>query len=665
MRATVKSPEDMKSRDTKLFFVLQALLVAAAAFALLRAACVRADERDADLGWLSVRSQNFLVIGQAREKELRRVASRLEEYRAVFSRLLSDEHFDANTPTRVLIFRDDAAYQPFKPLFRGQAAAFVAGYFQPGSEVNYITLALDADNTRGGASTLLHEYTHLLINNYFRNAPLWLKEGLAEFYSTARVSGDRRRVTLGALLPHRARTLRGRALIPLRTLFTVDQQSPFYFEQDKRGLFYAESWALVHYLLNGSGGARRTQLTRFISALADGKTPDDSFRLAFRTDVDGVERELDAYVQLADFPESTEAFDRPLDFDSEMRVRLLAEAEGLAYLGDLLLHTERAGESESYLLRALSLDPRLSQARVSLGILRLRQSRFDEARRELQQAADEDPQNPLAHFYLADALNREGATTGFDKLTVKDFEEQTNLMRAELQKTIALAPTFVEAYRLLATIELERGDRPDDAAALLRRASSLAPRRTDFVLLLAQSHLIKGDFDAARRLVEPVAQSGADARLREMAEVLLKRIAAREEIAVRLKSRADEAARLEASENTPVQPCDMPVNGGPQYKRLRFAGEQVCGRLVEIECEDGFVALRVESQGRTLRLRADELRRIRFVTYTTAVKTGQLNCGLRDPSNLVLVTYRPKRDDKQNFDGEALAVEFIPEDWQH
>src|SRR5205085_3267324 len=193
---------------------------------------------------LSVRSQNFLVVGQAGEKELRRVAVRLEEYRAAFSRLLSDEHFDCAVPTTVIVFRDERAYEPFKPVYRGQTASFVAGYFQPGAEVNYITLALDADAARGGgSSTLLHEYKHLLVNNYFREAPLWLKEGLAEFYSTARVSGDRRRVSTGEQLPARVRQLRAAPeLIPLRALFEVDQGSPYYYESGKRGLFYAESW---------------------------------------------------------------------------------------------------------------------------------------------------------------------------------------------------------------------------------------------------------------------------------------------------------------------------------------------------------------------------------------------------------------------------------------
>jgi tetratricopeptide (TPR) repeat protein len=644
----------MKRRNTKLFVFLAALSLLAPATTRTRAA------RDE---WLSVRSQNFLVVGQAGEKELRRVAVRLEEYRAAFSRLMSDEHFDATVPTTVVVFRDDRAYEPFKPVFRGQTASFVAGYFQPGAEVNYITLALGTDSARGGSSTLLHEYTHLLVNNYFRNAPLWLKEGLAEFYSTARLSGDRRRVTLGARIPQRAGELRGRALLPLSKLFDVDQQSPYYFEADKRGLFYAESWALVHYLLNG--GERRAQLTRFIELLASGASVRGSFREAFQTDTDKLENELAAYVQLASYPESTEAFDRPLDFDSQLRVKAMTMAEGLACLGDLLLRAERADDAEGYLLKSLELDEGLAAARVSLGVVRLKQGRLAEAREQLQKAAALDPRNYLAHYHLADTLNREGTATGSDKISVRDFERQTDAIRAELRRAIELAPSSLESYRLLASVELERGDKPEEAASLLRRASALAPRRLDFVLLLAQAHLSKGEFDEARRLVEQVARRGGDTRLREQAAMLLGRINAREELAVRLKSQADEAAKLEASDAAPAQPCDMPARGGPQYKRLRFAGEQACGRLAEIACDDGGVTLRVEAGGRTLVLRAADLRDVRFVTYTANVKTGRLTCGVRQPADPVLVTYRPKRDGRAGSDGEALAVEFIPEDWNH
>jgi tetratricopeptide (TPR) repeat protein len=253
------------------------------------------------------------------------------------------------------------------------------------------------------------------------------------------------------------------------------------------------------------------------------------------------------------------------------------------------------------------------------------------------------------------------------KLSVKEFEERTELMRAELRKALELAPDFVEPYRLLATVEVERADHPEEAIELLRRAVRLAPRRQDLVLLLAQAHLSKGEFVEARRLAEPLAAQAGGGRVREQAASLLRRVAAREEWAARAKSQADEAARLEAAEDAsaPVQPCDMPLRGGPQYKRLRFEGEQRCGRLVEIECDDAGVTLRVESGDKTLLLHAGELRSIRFITYTAAVKTGRLACGPRQPAEQVLVTYRPRSDQRAAADGEALAVEFVPEDWNH
>jgi tetratricopeptide (TPR) repeat protein len=651
----------MKRLTPRVFLLLAALTAALASLPVHA-------ERGEAVGWSSVRTRNFTVVGEAREKDLRRVATRLEEYRAALSRLLPEGPTDASAPTTVIVFRDDNTYRPFKPIMGGQTANYVAGYFQPGSEVNYITLALDSDWSRGPASTLLHEYTHLLVNNYFRAAPLWLKEGLAEFYSTARVSGDRRRVTTGAQLPGRVRQLRGATeLIPLRTLFDVDQQSPYYYESGKRGLFYAQSWALAHFILNGEGGSRRARLPRFVELLASGVAPADAFGQAFGLDLDAADAALASYVRLGVYSEASETFARPLDFDSQLRAEPLPEAEGLALLGDLLLHTERVEESEGYLARAIALDPKLARARVSLGLLRLRQNRPDDAREQLSLAARTDPRNHLAHYLLAEALNHGAGESDAAKLTVKDFEERTELMRAELRKAIELAPDFPEPYRLLATIEMERADRPDEAIGLLRRASALAPRRQDLVLLLAQAYLFKGAFDEARRLAEPVAMHAAEQRMREQAAAFLVRVNAREESDARRRSQADETERLEeaADAASPVQPCDMPRRGGPQYKRLRFEGEQTCGRLVAIECDDAGVTLSVESGDKTLRLHADDLRSVRFVTYTTAVKTGRLTCGPRERAEQVLVTYKPRRDQLRVSDGEALAVEFVPEDWNH
>lgn len=614
--------------------------------------------RSRQSSWVSVRTRNFLVEGGADEAEMRRVAARLEEYHAAFSRLLSGEHFDAGVPTAFVIFADDAAFAPFKPRIGGSVARGVAGYFQPGTDINYITLTRDGDLTRD-PSTLLHEYTHLLVNNHFRGAPLWLKEGLAEFYSTARLSSDGRRLTLGEAPARRPKELRQRELLPLATLLALDQTSPIYTDPARRALFYAQSWALVHYLSEARGG-RGGALTRFTDFLADGARIEDALREAFQLSIQELETGLFNYVRLARYRAGVEEFDRPLDFDAHLSARVLSEAEVSARLGDLLLHTDRDEEAEAFLVRAVALDSKLAQARVALGALRLRQNRASEAREHLRLAVELEPRNHLAHYLLADALNREGAADAAH-ITPREFEERTEAVRASLRRAIELAPRFIESYRLLASVEVERGDRYEEAAELLKGAQMLAPRRADLALMRAHALLLGGRFDDARRLAAPYALRVHDERLRAQAAALVQRIEARREQAARDDREANE---LTPGSDVTAQPCDMPVRGGPQQKRLRFEGAQVCGRLAEIECAEPGVVFRVETaSGTTLRLRAEDMQRVRFVTYTTQVKTGPVSCGPRERADHVLVTYRSPRDSQQPFDGEAVAVEFIPETW--
>jgi len=202
--------------------------------------------------WRSVRTNNLFVIGNADAETLQQVAVWLEFFHGAFARLVSRSVFDSSAPTTVIVFRDDASFIPFKPLYQGRPAN-VSGYFQSGEDVNYIAISLDPGE-RVPYETAFHEYVHLHLKDNLPSAPLWLNEGMAELYGSLQFS--RGEALLGAPIFPYVHVLRSQELLPLTTLFAIDTRSPHYNEQDKGGVFYGQSWALVHYLMLGAHGGR-------------------------------------------------------------------------------------------------------------------------------------------------------------------------------------------------------------------------------------------------------------------------------------------------------------------------------------------------------------------------------------------------------------------------
>src|SRR5262245_9483809 len=65
--------------------------------------------------WISVRSKNFLLVGNASESSVRRVGRNLEEFRAGLALLFPTIDKQAPPPITVLVFKDDTSFKPFKP----------------------------------------------------------------------------------------------------------------------------------------------------------------------------------------------------------------------------------------------------------------------------------------------------------------------------------------------------------------------------------------------------------------------------------------------------------------------------------------------------------------------------------------------------------------------
>ncbi len=606
--------------------------------------------------WVSVRSKNFFLIGNANEKEIRQVATRLEQFREVFSRLFSGANFTSPVPTTVIVFKNDKSYAPFKP------NPNLAGYFQPGQDVNYITLTTETRAEQYPFNVIFHEYTHLLVNNTSGNVPTWFNEGLAEYYSTSTVTDDQK-FALGNPISNHVFLLRDKKMLPLRTLFQVDHKSPYYNERDKQSVFYAQSWALVHYLILGKSGQRVTQIGKFLDLLSENVPMEKAFQQAFEMSFEQLEKELREYIRNDRYPIMSGHFERKIGTDTEMHAVPISEAEAQAYLGDLLLHSNRA-DAEGYLKKALELDPNLAMAHASLGMLRVREGKAAEARQNLERAVAASSQNYLIHYYYAYALSREGSG-GAE--TVTAFAPQNiEKMREHLKKAIEMRPDFPESYSLLAFVNLVSGSDLDESVQMLKRALTTSPGRNDLVFMLAQVYMRKADYKIARELLQKLSENNSDAELRQRAQTMLAQLVTMEE----------QLANSGDSRNRPT--LRDSVNSGPQPKgrknvdpsvylrealRKPEAGEtQVQGLLMRIDCDAKGITFVVRVGEGMLNLTTTSFEDFDLTSFSPDGGT-EIKCGPRQPENNVIVAYVPAGT-RGKTDGIAKSMEFVPKDFK-
>jgi tetratricopeptide (TPR) repeat protein len=610
--------------------------------------------------WISLRSKNFFLIGNSSEKEIRQVAERLEQFREVAAHLFTKANFNSPVPTTVVVFKNDSSYRPFKP------NAYTAGYFQPGPDVNYITLKTELSDSLNPFSVIFHEYTHLLINNTTGNVPTWFNEGLAEYYSTFSISDDQK-IILGKPIAHHVHLLRESRMLPLKTLFKVDQESPHYNERDKQSIFYAQSWALIHYLILGNQGQRLEQLGKFLQ-LTDANVPTEvAFQQAFQTTFENMENGLQNYIRNDRYPIALRRFERKLDFDKEMKAGPMSEAEVQAYLGDLLVHSNRR-EAESYLQKALRLEPELAIANASLGMLRVREGKIDEARRSLERAVAANSQNYLIHYYYAYALSREGMT---DKELVAGYTTDTAFrIRAELEKAIKLRPDYPESYNLLAFVNLVTETQLDESITLLKRVLATSPGRNDIQFTLAQVYARKQDFKTARQILERLSQHNGDQHLRQQAQAVLAQFADREEQIARF-----EAARKSIERNGTISPVivtdpdtkfEPPDPSTLLREALRRPAEgetQVQATLLRVDCDSKGIVFTVRIDERVVKLHTDRFQSVMMKAFSEDTG-GMITCGPRKPENAVVICFVPSADARPLVEGTIKSIEFVPKDFK-
>src|SRR5690606_21097920 len=140
----------------------------------------------------------------------------------------------------------------------------IGGFFVRANDINTIMLGV-ARNDRETRQVIFHEAVHWHLSAREGYMPLWLTEGLAEMYATFETP-DATSYAFGAGHDAHVARLREENLLPLPKLVGIGRDSLLYNEGTRTSIFYAQSWAFVHYLFHGENSPGRDAVRRYLEA---------------------------------------------------------------------------------------------------------------------------------------------------------------------------------------------------------------------------------------------------------------------------------------------------------------------------------------------------------------------------------------------------------------
>ena len=441
--------------------------------------------------------------------------------------------------------------------------------------------------------------------------PVWFNEGTAELFSTAEVGGTE--VRIGELIPAHVLTLRDEQMLDLPTLTAVDHDSPYYNERGKTGIFYAQSWALVHML--NFAPEYRPGLANFIQLILTGSDPMRSFQQAFGKSGAVILQDLKAYLRNARFEGLR--FRAPRFDAGKFPADPLPDVDAQVALADLLLAVGKTDEARAFYGRLEALYPDNPAVRVALGQFAFRTDDLAGARRIFESVINSGSQDP--HLYYDYAM------------VLRQMNEPDELTMQNLQRATSLDAQFFDAHQFLGYLYLRAG-RYAEAIQRLKHATELQSGRASVWENLALAYHKSGDKPRARS----AAQAGRKAA-----------------------STPEEAARLDAMIDMIESDADKIVQA-PEVRPSKpsdaaSSRSRVDGLLTQVDCLGAQARLHIATgKGKVLLLVRDPSS---VLLRGGASISTQLVCG-PVPSRPAVVEYRPETHRTYGTIGVVTTLEF-------
>lgn len=428
--------------------------------------------------WFRVRSERYDVISSASEEHTLGIVADLETLASVLTKISSRFRSGA-VPATVLVFANRNESLPYFELLLGRE--------EPGATGLYVrhagggTMFIDASRRRQPIErTAMHELVHDLLRQTEQTPPLWIEEGLAEYFANAEIRDGR--VTAGEPIRSHIEQLRRKLPMPLAQMLAIQPET----DEAMTPVFYAQSWAAVDWLMRLDGDA----FFLFLQDVESGKTIEESLRARYDKGL----RDMEAGIRAAGARHGVEF---EADSIEPATPRFLDRATLLYELGHFLSYVSGAEtEAQRHFAEALRVEPAHPRALAASG-------RFEEA--IAAGLNDAEVHLSYAETLLTTAL---GPFAGIFEPKETD-PPKFRKARALAERALALGAEEGAARAAIGTTYLVEANLAPGIEQL-ERALALLPRRYDVALNLYAMLLRSGQRAKADALHGRVFASVAD-----------------------------------------------------------------------------------------------------------------------------------------------------------
>lgn len=580
--------------------------------------------------WVEVQSRHIRVISDAGEGQAHAVAERFEQMRAVFGTMFHKRNLTSPVPLDIVVFRTQDEFMRYVPMWKGKPVS-LTGFFQGSDDRNFIGIEMSSADPYG---TVCHEYAHLLLRNNFPVMPLWFEEGFAEYFSTMKVNKDQ--VELGSVPSQYAALLASTQWMPITALFAVEHDSGAYNENDRRGVFYAESWLAVHYLLSKD---RLIDAFRYLQLTEIQNLPvADAMQQAFGMTPAQFEKALRDH--LASRP-ATARIPMPEVNAGQYGASNLSDLDAAAVLADMHAHSkDHAQQAMQEFQAVLQKDPGNGTATRGLGYWYLRNDQFDQAAQAFQRALAANDNDADLHYLMGYLMNRKALKNG-------SAPDNPLAMRRELERAIQINPNLADAHNLLA-FALAADNKMDMAIQAQMKAIELNPSAEMYQANLAHLYIKAERWDDAEAVLKRL-QTASDPKVRDNATENLASLASNREMAAQQR-RAREAGVSDPTAPQWKLPTDMKSAAQPEETGTKADSRKTLymyGQLESVDCShDPVAVLSVRKGPKLMKLRTENYRKL------IVMGADEFSCDWRDRK--VLINYKPGG----KSDGDLVTLEL-------